>query len=464
MSRARELAKVGGKNQQVIAGLSSHVGVSTFAADVFMYSNLEVTGTTTFNGGTLTLGDAASDNVIFGADVNSNIIPNTDDAYDLGSASQQWRHLYVDGTANIDTLSVEGTATFSTPLANSNLENSTVSYGGVSLSLGGTDATPAFNLSDATNYPTSSLSGTITNAQLAGSIANSKLSNNSVSYGGVELALGASDGTPAFDLSDATSLPISSGVSGLASNVATFLGTPSSSNLAAAVTDETGSGALVFQTSPTINTPDIVGACTMDSVSLSGSLIVGAGLTVTGSLDVQGTITTINSTTVQVDDKNLELGTVDSPSDTTADGGGIVLKGASDHSLLWYNDNDHWESTEHFNLVSGKAFQIADTSVLNATTLGSGVINSSLRNVGTLSSLTVAGNILPDADGTHDIGASGTRFANVYSSDLDLSNETKGGNTVDGSWGSYLIEEGEENLYITNRRSGKKFRFMLEEV
>jgi len=464
MSRARELAKVGGKNQQVIAGLSSHVGVSTFAADVFMYSNLEVTGTTTFNGGTLTLGDAASDNVIFGADVNSNIIPNTDDAYDLGSASQQWRHLYVDGTANIDTLSVEGTATFSTALANSNLENSTVSYGGIQLSLGGTDATPAFNLSDATNYPTSSLSGTITNAQLAGSIENGKLSNNSVSYGGVELALGASDGTPAFDLSDATSLPISSGVSGLASNVATFLGTPSSSNLAAAVTDETGSGALVFQTSPTINTPDIVGACTMDSVTLSGSLIVGAGLTVTGSLDVQGTITTINSTTVQVDDKNLELGTVDSPSDTTADGGGIVLKGGSDHSLLWYNDNDHWESTEHFNLVSGKAFQIADTSVLNATTLGSGVVNSSLTSVGTLSSLTVSGNILPNADGTLDIGASGTRFANVYSSDLDLSNETKGGNTVDGSWGSYLIEEGEENLYITNRRSGKKFRFMLEEV
>ena len=61
MSRARELAKAGGKNQQVIAGLSSHVGVSTFAADVFMYSDLQVTGTTTFNGGTLTLGDSASD-------------------------------------------------------------------------------------------------------------------------------------------------------------------------------------------------------------------------------------------------------------------------------------------------------------------------------------------------------------------------------------------------------------------
>ena len=104
MSRARELAKAGGKNQQVIAGLSSHVGVSTFAADVFMYSNLEVTGTTTFNGGTLTLGDSASDNVVFGADVDSSIIPDDDNTYDLGSSTQEWRNIYIDGTANIDAL------------------------------------------------------------------------------------------------------------------------------------------------------------------------------------------------------------------------------------------------------------------------------------------------------------------------------------------------------------------------
>ena len=95
-------------------------------------------------------------------------------------------------------------------ITNAKLVNDSVSYGGVSLDLGQTDATPAFDLSDATNYPTSSLSGTITNAQLAGSIANAKLSNSTVSYGGVQLALGASDATPAFDLSDATNYPTSS--------------------------------------------------------------------------------------------------------------------------------------------------------------------------------------------------------------------------------------------------------------
>ena len=104
MSRARELAKVGGKNQQVVAGLSSHVGVSTFASDVFMYSNLEVTGTTTFNGGTLTLGDANTDNIVFGGEVDSHIIPDDDGTYNLGSATKEWNNLFVDGTANIDAL------------------------------------------------------------------------------------------------------------------------------------------------------------------------------------------------------------------------------------------------------------------------------------------------------------------------------------------------------------------------
>jgi len=74
-------------------------------------------------------------------------------------------------------------------------------------------------------------------------------------------------GTPSFAvLTSATGLPISTGVSGLGTNVATFLATPSSVNLASAVTDETGSGALVFATSPTLVTPTI-GVATATSVN-----------------------------------------------------------------------------------------------------------------------------------------------------------------------------------------------------
>ena len=72
--------------------------------------------------------------------------------------------------------------------------------------------------------------------------------------------------------------------------------------------------------------------------------------------------------------------------------------------------------------------------------------------------------IIPDGNGTRDLGATGTRFANIYSSDVDLSNEARGGNTVDGSWGSYLIEEGENDLFLKNRRTGKQYKFVLQEV
>jgi len=84
----------------------------TTTGNVSVGGNLTVTGTTTFNGGTITMGDAATDNVVFGADIDSHIIPDDDDTYDLGSSTQQWRNLYVDGTANLDTVSIEGDATF----------------------------------------------------------------------------------------------------------------------------------------------------------------------------------------------------------------------------------------------------------------------------------------------------------------------------------------------------------------
>jgi len=73
--------------------------------------NLTVAGTTAFNGGTITLGDAAGDSVVFGADINSSIIPNTDSTFDLGSTTQEWRDLFLDGTAHIDTLDVDVNAT-----------------------------------------------------------------------------------------------------------------------------------------------------------------------------------------------------------------------------------------------------------------------------------------------------------------------------------------------------------------
>tara|TARA_B100000959_G_C14758663_1_gene532319 strand:+ start:273 stop:698 length:426 start_codon:yes stop_codon:yes gene_type:complete len=85
---------------------------------------------------------------------------------------------------------------------------------------------------------------------------------------------------------------------------------------------------------------------TGDSVGAAIPTISG-NLTVAGTLTVEGSTTTIESVTLTVDDKNIELGSVDSPSDTTADGGGITLKGATDKTILWENDTDSWNFNQN---------------------------------------------------------------------------------------------------------------------
>ena len=70
-------------------------------------------------------------------------------------------------------------------------------------------------------------------------------------------------------------------------------------------------------------------------------------ITVAGDLQVSGTTVTIDSTTLTVDDKNIEMGSVASPTDLTADGGGITLKGTTDKTILWENDTDSWNFNQN---------------------------------------------------------------------------------------------------------------------
>jgi hypothetical protein len=146
-----------------------------------------------------------------------------------------------------------------------------------------------------------------------------------------------------------------------------LISSSTSAELAAVISDETGSGALVFATSPTFT-----------------GLISAANLTLSGDLTVNGTTTTINSITLTVDDKNIELGSVTSPTDVTADGGGITLKGATDKTINWVSATNAWTSSEDLNLLTGKVYEINGATVLSASTLGSGVTASSLTSVGTI--------------------------------------------------------------------------------
>jgi hypothetical protein len=126
------------------------------------------------------------------------------------------------------------------------------------------------------------------------------------------------------------------------------LASTSSSELAGIISDETGTGALVFANTPTLVTPNI-GAAT------------GTSLVLSGDLTVNGTTTTINSTEITIDDKNIVLGAVASPTDAGADGGGLTLKGATDKTFSWVDATDAWTSSEHINLASGKAFYLNGT-------------------------------------------------------------------------------------------------------
>jgi hypothetical protein len=97
------------------------------------------------------------------------------------------------------------------------------------------------------------------------------------------------------------------------------------------------------------------------SPALTGTA-TGVNLTLSGDLTVNGTTTTLNSTTVSIDDKNLELGKVSTPTDTTADGGGITLKGGTDKTITWSNSTDTWDFNQGIKIDGGLT---VDTNTLH---------------------------------------------------------------------------------------------------
>lgn len=123
------------------------------------------------------------------------------------------------------------------------------------------------------------------------------------------------------------------------------------------ITDQTGTGTtFVVQNSPTLTTPNIGEA-------------TGTSLVLSGDLTVNGTLVTINTTNLDVKDKNIIIGNVETPSDTTADGGGITLKGTNDKLITYVNSTTSWTFSENLDLASGKALKIDGTTVLTATTI-----------------------------------------------------------------------------------------------
>ena len=102
------------------------------------------------------------------------------------------------------------------------------------------------------------------------------------------------------------------------------------------------------------------------TIGLPNDVTIGNDLVVTGDLTVQGSTTTLSTTEVAVEDKNIVLGNTGTPTDTTADGGGITLKGASDYEIKWVNSTNSWTFNQNINVTTG-GLSIGGVQVINGS-------------------------------------------------------------------------------------------------
>ena len=176
-------------------------------------------------------------------------------------------------------------------------------------------------------------------------------------------------------------------------------------------------------------------------MSENGTVQIEGATIITGDLTVQGTTTTVNSATLSVDDKNLELGSVGTPTDTTADGGGITLKGTTDKTILWTDSTDTWDFSEKVKSANGFEGALTGDVTGNLTGNVTGDITSSGS---TFSNIDINGGTI---DGT-PIGATTPAVGN-------FSTITGDGTALTNILTNYdtdNLTEGSTNLFFTNER------------
>jgi hypothetical protein len=227
------------------------------------------------------------------------------------------------------------------------------------------------------------------------------------------------------------------------------------------------------------------------NINVSGAATVGTSLTVTQDLKVSrhtilsGITTVTNIVVSQSFTGNINSSGVSSIAQleaTTVDVSGIVtastftgpLVGSVNGNLIG-EINSTGISTigrlqvTSINQSSGistipqlKGSTISITGVATASQFSgnsTGLTGSPDISVGFTTSKT----ILPETDNSYDLGSSGVRWANIYSADMHFSNEGSS-NSVDGTWGSWTLQEGEDNIFMLNNRTGKRYKINLTEV
>ena len=542
-----------------------------------MASTLTVSGQTDLNGD-INLGNATSDTITPVGRFDAALVPASDGSIDLGSSSLEYKDLFIDGTAHIDTLDVDenagivGNATVGGTLGVTG--ESTLASAKVSdltagrVVLAGTDG--AIEDSGNLTFDGSTVgvtgavtaSGTVTANQFSGSGAGLTGGTTPLSTldidGGTDIGadiqdadefivddggtgtnrktdasrikdyvLGGGQGAnfSAINVTGITTVAFVDATQLKVSGVSTFTGTvdvngaidaDGGGNIAGGLVADTAkvsdltdgrvvlagtdgeledSGNLTFNGSQlgvtgTVNASSTVTASafhtgaegsairvTSDTISGPATITLdpaGVGdntgkVVIAGDFQVDGTTTTVNSTTVEVTDKNILIAN-GAANDAAANGGGITIEsGEGNKTFQFEATGDNLGSSENLNIASGKVYKVNNVETLSATTLGSAVVNSSLTNVGTLTGLTVSGNasiegnvdlgnassdtvtvtgrfdsdLVPSTDGARDLGTSTLEWKDLYldgtahidTLDVDANAGIVGNATVGGTLG-----------------------------
>ena len=202
---------------------------------------------------------------------------------------------------------------------------------------------------------------------------------------------------------------------------------------------------------------------------------------VSGSVESSGSFGRIDSTTLSISEIKgnftnagntvADLGVV-----TTVDINGGSIDGTSigTNSAITQLTVDNVDINGNtINATSGDLTLTAaggDILIDNENVIGTGTIKNfvsvsgSVASTGSFGHMESAGNVLPKVDNAVDLGSTARRWANLFVGDLVLSNIGSGGNDIDGTEGNWIIQEGEESLYLLNRKNNKKYKFKLEEV
>jgi hypothetical protein len=461
---------------------NAYIDSITTTGNIDVGGNLTVTGTTTFNGGTITMGDAATDNVVFGADVDSNIIPDDDDTYDLGSASQEWRNLYIDGTANIDSLVADTADINAGTIDGATIATSDITVGaGKTLDVSAGTLTLADNQISGDKVEGGTIAATTVTALTFGSLNDGTITatafvdeDNMASDSAtliptqqsvkayVDSQVTAQDLDFQGDTGGALSIDLDSEALTIAGG--TGLDTVGSGNTVTVNIDSTvatltGTQTLTNKTltSPDVNTPDIDGG-TIDSTVIGGTTpAAGTFTTLTANTSITGTLATaaqpnITSvgtlTTLTVDDITINGSTISDAGDLTLDVAGDIILDA-DGSTIVLKDNTLARFT--FNLDSTPSLQVGGTSLeIETTTDNASILFKGSDGGSAITALTLDMSDAGTAIFNHDIKLGDNGIA-TFGADADLKiYHNSNGNSIISETGSGDLFIQATNVQIEN--------------